>query len=174
MWYNLPKLMRCFTDHFESDKHLLARPNCLQFCRLICALQQTKADDGSYGPIGVMYLDEEGEEELSRNETCRFFLVLVKGPRDVQPLMGPKIPDVICTIGGREELAGLLLASLLPTDGTIVAFTDYEQYNSTYFHDFKLPQLITNSSILVGKSAYTLIAKTTFIVYVPHRTLTLS
>jgi hypothetical protein len=35
-----------------------------------------------------------------------------------------------------------------------VAFTDYE--NKIYFHDFKLFELSTNSSIL-GKSAYTLI-----------------
>jgi hypothetical protein len=36
-----------------------------------------------------------------------------------------------------------------------VAFADYE--NRPYFHDFKLLELSTNSSILVGKSAYTLI-----------------
>jgi len=37
-----------------------------------------------------------------------------------------------------------------------VAFTDYENRPS-YFHAFKLLKLNTNSSILVGKPAYTLI-----------------
>jgi hypothetical protein len=37
------------------------------------------------------------------------------------------------------------------------AFTDYENKPS-YFHDFKLLELSTNSSIL-GKSAYTLIGR---------------
>jgi len=37
-----------------------------------------------------------------------------------------------------------------------VAFTDYENRPS-YFHAFRLLELNTNSSILAGKSAYTLI-----------------
>jgi hypothetical protein len=37
-----------------------------------------------------------------------------------------------------------------------VAFIDYENKPS-YFHDFKLLELSTNLSMLVGKSAYTLI-----------------
>ena len=37
-----------------------------------------------------------------------------------------------------------------------VAFTDYENRTS-YFHAFKLLELSTNSSILVGKPAYTII-----------------
>jgi hypothetical protein len=43
----------------------------------------------------------------------------------------------------------------LNNDAHFVAFTDYE--NITYLHAFKLLELSTNSSILAGKPAYTLI-----------------
>jgi hypothetical protein len=42
------------------------------------------------------------------------------------------------------------------TEAHFVAFTDYENRPS-YFHAFKLIELSTNSSVLAGKPAYTLI-----------------
>lgn len=106
--------------HVEEEllpRVISSKPSSLQFCRIIVALQRTKTHAGGM-IISYMSLDNE-EGDFRRREEWRPFLVLVKGPKDVQPLVS-NIMGLIFTNGTREELIDSLLLGLSQQNGVVV------------------------------------------------------
>ncbi|HXX95955.1 MAG TPA: hypothetical protein VEL11_02400 [Candidatus Bathyarchaeia archaeon] len=97
---------------------ICSRPPGFQFFRMICVLQQKKMDNKTPGRIGMVTLFDT-TEGLNRRESWRPYVVLVKGQRDTQPLIGPNILEVIYTAGDVIDLATALVRTLSPLNGSI-------------------------------------------------------
>ncbi|MGC2571593.1 MAG: hypothetical protein WA364_08780, partial [Candidatus Nitrosopolaris sp.] len=95
-------------------------PPGFQFFRVICVLQQEKMNNETVGPIGMVTLFDT-TEAFNRREYWRPYLVLVKGQRDTQPLVGPNILEVIYTAAAGDviDLASALVLTLCPVNGSI-------------------------------------------------------
>ncbi len=106
--------------HVEEElllRVISSKPSSLQFCRIIVALQRMKTH--ARGMI-ISYISLDNEEgDFRRREEWRPFLVLVKGPKGVQPLVS-NIMGLIFTNGTREELVDSLLLGLSQENGVVV------------------------------------------------------
>jgi eukaryotic-like serine/threonine-protein kinase len=102
-------------------------------------------ENSTYG-IRVQYPSDWSVQESNTTGT------LIK----IATFFSPTGPDSDPTAGVTIYMDKLLRSTTtLNNYAHFVAFTDYE--NNTNFHAFKLLELNTNSSILAGKPAYTLI-----------------
>lgn len=100
---------------------ICSRPPGFQFFRMICVLQQEKTGDETPGQIAMVTLFDttDGWVDANRREYWRPYVVLVKGQRDTQPLVGPNILEVIYTAGDVIDLASALVHTLCPANGCI-------------------------------------------------------
>ena len=117
-WLKEGGLLAMHVEQSLLPRVICSRPLGFQFFHMICVLQQEKVDNGTAGPIGMVTLFDT-TEAFNRREYWRPYVVLVKGQRDTQPLVGPNILEVIYTAGDVIDLASALVLTLCPANGSI-------------------------------------------------------
>ena len=117
-WLKEGGLLAMHVEQSLLPRVICSRPPGFQFFRMICVLQQEKMDHKTPGPIGMVTMFDTSEG-FNRREYWRPYVVLVKGQRDTQPLVGPNILEVIYTAGDVIDLASALVLTLCPANGSI-------------------------------------------------------
>jgi len=117
-WLKEGGLLAMHVEQSLLPRIICSRPPGFQFFRMICVLQQKKMDNKTPGRIGMVTLFDT-TEGLNRRESWRPYVVLVKGQRGTQPLVGPNILEVIYTAGDVIDLASALVHTLCPANGCI-------------------------------------------------------
>jgi hypothetical protein len=117
-WLKEGGLLAMHVEQSLLPRVICSRPPGFQFFCMICVLQQEKMDNETAGPIGMVTLFDT-TEGFNRREYWRPYVVLVKGQRDTQPLVGPNILELIYTAGDVIDLATALVLTLCPATGSI-------------------------------------------------------
>jgi hypothetical protein len=120
-WLKEGGLLAMHVEQSLLPRIICSRPPGFQFFRMICVLQQEKTGDETPGQIAMVTLFDttDGWVDANRREYWRPYVVLVKGQRGTQPLVGPNILEVIYTAGDVIDLASALVHTLCPANGCI-------------------------------------------------------
>ena len=117
-WLKEGGLLAMHVEQSLLPRIICSKPAGFQFFRMICVLQQEMIDNKTAGPIGTVTLFDT-TEGFNRREYWRPYVLLVKGQRDTEPLVGPNILEVIYSAGDAIDLATALVLTLCPANGSI-------------------------------------------------------